>query len=309
MTTGTGMLTVRARYRDGGLHDLACNLSRPSVTKLFIGQVPDAVAKTVPYLFTLCAHAQRAAAQAAVAVAQGEAQRGVDSAALWIEVLHENLWRLLLDWPPALGLRPEKAAFVAWRNARQGGDCLAVTQTLLRQTLRPLAEKCLEMLIDRSTEEVAPDDGEHAIPAPSRLAPDAWLAYWQGNAEEMPVQPLPASIRDVFLARVAETMAAVDALAGNQPFPVASAGGGGWGIGQAMTARGVLTHAVHVVDGKVTNYRVQAPTDNFFADASALSALLGEGRFASLAEARLALDRGILALDPCVPYVVECIDA
>ena len=83
-------------------------------------------------------------------------------------MLHENLWRLLLDWPPALGLRPEKDAFIAWRNARQGGDCLAVTQNLLRQSLRPIAEKCLEMLVDRSTEEEASgrwrsgDSGHHS---------------------------------------------------------------------------------------------------------------------------------------------------
>ena len=32
---------------------------------------------------------------------------------LWIEVLHENLWRLLLDWPVALGLSPAKDDFIA----------------------------------------------------------------------------------------------------------------------------------------------------------------------------------------------------
>jgi len=90
---------------------------------------------------------------------------------------------------------------------------------------------------------------------------------------------------------------------------VASAGGDGWGVGQTLTARGVLTHAVHVVDGKVANYRVQAPTDSFFADAAALSSLLGNLRFASLEQARQGLNRAILALDPCLPYVAEVVDA
>lgn len=309
MTTSAGLLTVKARFKEHGLHDIRVDLKRPSVTRLFIGQLPDVVTKTVPYLFTLCAHAQRAAAEAAVTAAQGEAPRAFDSVELWLEVLHENLWRLLLDWPPALGLRPEKDAFIAWRNARQGGDCLAVTQNLLRQSLRPIAEKCLEMLVDRSTEEVAPDDGDQEIPATAPLAPEAWLAFWQGNSGQMPGLPVPTSIRSGFLARLAETLAATDALASGTPFPVASAGGDGWGVGQTLTARGVLTHAVHVLDGSVANYRVQAPTDSFFADATALSSLLANLRFASLDQARQGLNRAILALDPCLPYVAEVLDA
>jgi hypothetical protein len=76
-----------------------------------------------------------------------------------------------------------------------------------------------------------------------------------------------------------------------------------------MTARGVLTHAVHVVEGVVANYRVQAPTDNYFADATALSSLLANLQFASLDQARRVLNQAVLALDPCVPYVAEVVDA
>lgn len=105
-----GLLTVRALLEHGRLRDIDVILKRPSVTRLFIGQLPDAVVKTVPYLFTLCAHAQRAAAQAAVAAALDEVPRVSDAAELWVEVLHENLWRLLLDWPPALGLHSARKA-------------------------------------------------------------------------------------------------------------------------------------------------------------------------------------------------------
>lgn len=75
------------------------------------------------------------------------------------------------------------------------------------------------------------------------------------------------------------------------------------------TARGVLTHAVHVVDGKVLRYRVQAPTDGFFADAAPLARLLANREFPSLDQARQALDQAILALDPCLPYTLELQDA
>lgn len=298
--TSAGRLVVRGRYAEGRLQDIAVDLQRPSVTRLFIDQLPDAVAKTVPYLFTLCAHAQRAAAQAALAVAQDRTPREADSAELWIEVLHENLWRLLLDWPPALGLPPEKDAFIAWRAARHSEECLAVTQRLLVETLHPLFEKCLKKLGDRSI-------FEHD--SPPAMAPEAWLDYWQGLSDAMPPMPKPHSIRSMFMARMAEVEAALAGLATNKPFPLATAGGEGWGVAQTLTARGVLTHAAHVVDGKVASYRVQAPTDGYFADAAALTSLLGNCEFASLDQAKQGLNQAILALDPCLPYEVELNDA
>ncbi|MBL8429541.1 MAG: hypothetical protein JNJ95_06600 [Dechloromonas sp.] len=309
MTQASGLLIVKADYRARGLHNISVELRRPSLDQLFVGQVPDAVAKTLPYLFTVCAHAQRAAAHAAVTAALDEEPRLFVSEELWTEVLHENLWRLLLDWPPALGLHADTDAFVAWRNAPQGAEFLAATRKVLHACVRPMAEKCLEMLVDRSTEEVAPDDGALSVQAPVPLAPEAWLAYWQGYSSLMPVMPVPDSIRSAFLARLAETLAAADALANGAPFPVAGAGGAGWGVGQTLTSRGVLTHAIHVVEGRVARYRVQSPTDTYFADASALSSLLGKLQFASADQARRVLNQAILALDPCVPFILECKDA
>ena len=111
------------------------------------------------------------------------------------------------------------------------------------------------------------------------------------------------------MARLAEVNAALAGLATNAPFPLATAGGEGWGVAQTLTARGVLTHAVQLAAGRVANYRVWAPTDAFFADAVALSGLLEDRWLASPDEARRALDQAILALDPCVPYVLELNDA
>lgn len=304
-----GLLTVQGRWANGAVRELVADLQRPSVTRLFIGQLPEAVVKTVPYLFTLCGHAQRAAAQAALAVAQGKAPRPANGAELWIEVLHENLWRLLLDWPPALGLPPQKDAFIAWRNGRHGEDCLAITQCLLENTLRPLAEKCLEKLVDCSTRhEFSAGQPVDAAPPPS-LAPEDWLVYWQGGASAMPAMAQPVSIGALYRARLAEVEAATRALADDRPFTIAVAGGDGWGVAQTLTARGVLTHAAHVVDGKVANYRVQAPTDAYFADARPLSSLLENCSFSSLDQARKVLNQAILALDPCLPYEVELQDA
>ena len=301
--TSAGQLVVRATFTQEALRDIVVDLRRPSVTRLFIGQLPDVVIKTVPYLFTLCAHAQRVAAQAAVNVALGETPRLPDHAELWIEVLHENLWRLLLDWPQAVGLPPAKEAFIAWRASRNGDDVVATTRNLIDDVLRPLAADSLARLVD------AAGDDDHHMQAPPTLAPESWLAYWQGMQALMPPLPLPVSIPAIYRARLAEVDGALAALVGHLPFPIASAGGAGWGVGQTLTARGVLTHAVHVVDGQVARYRVQAPTDSLFADARPLTTLLANRRFITLHQARQGLDQAILALDPCLPYTVELQDA
>jgi len=291
-----GLLTVQARYAGGELAGLDVQLRRPPVTRLFIGQHPEAVVKTVPYLYTLCAHAQRAAAQAALAAAVGAARRPVDDGELWIEFLHENLWRLLLDWPSALGVEPANAAFIAWRNERQGADRVGATQRLLRETLPAIAEKCRLALVDRAPAAVA----EFPV-----LAPERWLAYWQGCAAEAPQPQRPASVAAAYARRLAEVEMAAVALAENRPYPGAAAGGEGWGVGQTMCARGVLTHAVHVEEEKVRNYRVWAPTDCHFAAADGLQILLAGRHFADLGAARQALEQAVLALDPCLPYVLE----
>ncbi|MBK7415885.1 MAG: hypothetical protein IPJ38_12965 [Dechloromonas sp.] len=295
-----GLLSVHALLQNGQCTELAVRLKRPPVTQLFFGQVPEAVVKAVPYLYTLCAQAQRAAAQAACAAALGEPRRAVDDTALWVEMLHEDFWRLLLDWPKALDLEPAQDAFIAWRALRLGEDCLAATQKLWRETLHELAEKCLKKLVDRDS--LVP---HVAIP----LNAETWLAYWQGRSDQVPRGESPLSVKIAYRARLAEVAAAIKALASATPFPIAAAGCDGWGIGQSATARGVLTHAVHVVDGLVARYRVWAPTDLHFADDSALTALLAGREFLSKNEALEALDQAILALDPCLPYSVELNDA
>ena len=299
--TSLGLLTVRASLNKHALGPLTVQLARPPVTRLFIGQPPEAVVKTVPYLYALCAHAQRAAAQAALAVAAGEERRAVDDGELWIEFLHENLWRLLLDWPQALGLPPANAAFANWREARLGPQRVDATQALLSGALHEMAGRCLERLGGVDVETL-----HGGLP---ELAPQPWLEYWQGCSSNVPMTRRPMSVAAAYRARLIEVRQASAALAESLPYPVAAAGGGGWGIGQTQTARGVLTHAVHVEVGRVRNYRVWSPTDCHFADAGALAGLLAGRQFDDIDAARHALEQAVLALDPCLPYVLEMNDA
>lgn len=304
-----GLLTVRASLNGDSLEGVEVCLQRPPVTQLFIGQIPEAVVKTIPYLYTLCAHAQRAAAQAALSAAIGEARRPVDDGELWIEMLHENLWRLLLDWPTALAIPSDQAAFIAWRTARHSEACLAETQKLLAGPLREMAEKCLEKLGDHVSPDIFGERANDPVPPTAGLAPEEWLAYWQGQSAHAPVVRQPSSVVGAYRARLAEVKRAAQALLDGEAYPVASAGCDGWGVAQTRTARGVLTHAVHVEEGRVLRYRVAAPTDAFFADARPLLALLAHRRFGSQEAARQAIEQAILALDPCLPYTLELNDA
>lgn len=294
--SSAGLLTVGARLSAGRLLDLTVDLQRPPVTVLFHRQIPEAVVKAVPYLFTLCAHAQRAAAQAALAAAEGSARRPVDDGELWGEMLHESLWRLLLDWPPALGLPDARDAFVAWRATRADDDCLAHMQVVLK-VARCQAAACLARL----------DAG--GVGAEPQLAPEAWLDYWQGNADQRPPPQRPPSVAAACRRRLAEAEMAAAAIVAGTPYPVAAAGSKGWGVGQTLTARGVLTHAAHVDEGRIVSYKLWAPTDALFADALALEEILGGQTYASAEAARQALNLAVLALDPCLPYTLELKDA
>jgi len=294
---GPGQLTVRAGWLAGALQEISVHLERPPAARLFIGQTPGVVVKTVPYLYALCGEAQRAVAARALAVAAGEPARAADDRPLWIECLHEHLWRLLLDWPAAIGEAPEREVFAAWRNQRHGDRLIQETRYLIDNVLQPMSEKCLAALVDRDTPAAA-------VP---RLDPAGWLAAWRSGVLPVPVRP--RSLAAAYRARLAEVATAFAALLAEHPYPLAAAGGDGWGVAQAPTARGVLTHGVRLAAGRVADYRVWAPTDAYFADAAALSSLLADVACPTRDMAEYRLTQAVLALDPCVPHVVELQDA
>ena len=305
-----GSLLIDADFAAGTLADLRVRLERPPVTRLFVGQPPEAVVKTVPYLYTLCAQAQRAAAQAALAAAADTAPRTPDHAALWGEMLHEHLWRLLLDWPLALGLPQARDALVAWRANRAGDGLAAATEKALADTLLGVTsaawqgEPTSASLAGRCLTTLGNGEKAHEFDLPP-LSPAPWLAYWQGSAPRQPMAARPASVAAAYRQRLQETVLAARALGAGRPYPLATAGGNGCGIGQTLTARGVLTHGAMLAEGKVTAYRIWAPTDCHFADAGDLAALLDGGPWPGVDAARQAVEKGILALDPCLPYELK----
>jgi hypothetical protein len=81
--------------------------------------------------------------------------------------------------------------------------------------------------------------------------------------------------------------------------------GTGVGVGAVQTARGLLLHRAQLVDGRVADYAVLAPTEWNFAADGALVRALAHRACASEAEARAATRLMVQALDPCVACSVE----
>jgi hypothetical protein len=295
-----GLLSLRTNLYEGQLVKFGVTLRRPAVTPLFLGQTPDKVVQTVPLLYNVCAQAQQLAAQAALDGAVGRTTVPTPATGLWMEMLHEILWRLLLDWPPALGLPAEKEAFVAWRSARHGENAYAETEHLCHGLVADLSAKCMEKM---------PSTPVATLQHANMLDPAAWLDSCVGKTDHVPTLRPPSSIRAAYQGRIAQLHGALHALLCQSAYPVAVAAASGWGVAQVPTARGILTHAAQVAGGRVGAYRVWAPTDAFFADSSALCALLEGGTYDTTVQARSALELAVLALDPCVPFEVEMDDA
>jgi len=94
----------------------------------------------------------------------------------------------------------------------------------------------------------------------------------------------------------------------SHPAPQCLSTAEGWGAGIVHSARGVLIHALRLDGGKVTDFRILAPTEwNFRVGGAALQALESLGRseqFRGLADQHRLAALVAGACDPCVPCEV-----
>lgn len=111
-----GKLSLKIIWNGAAVRAVDIRSSRPLAAALLKGKTPAQVLQLVPLLFSVCGHAQGAAAQAALQAAQ---QIGLEDFArlehkIRCEVVQEHLWRKLLDWPKLLGLPQQEKNFVKW---------------------------------------------------------------------------------------------------------------------------------------------------------------------------------------------------
>jgi len=106
--TTEGALTVHLSWDGRRVRDVAISSSRPfAIGRLLTGRDPDEAAALLTRLYSLCAEAQGAAAHCALDAARGSEPDPRRIALLetrvLLETVQEHVWRLLLDWPAAMG--------------------------------------------------------------------------------------------------------------------------------------------------------------------------------------------------------------
>lgn len=81
--------------------------------RLFVGKSVDETLQLLPAVFHVCAHAHSCASVCAIEKAAGYAGNpeveAVRDSLLRLETIGSHLWRILLDWPQAMGLPPNHA--------------------------------------------------------------------------------------------------------------------------------------------------------------------------------------------------------
>ncbi|MCL2075195.1 MAG: hypothetical protein FWH15_01900 [Betaproteobacteria bacterium] len=262
-----GELFIRAAFADGRILLRETRLSRPPLTRLLIGMGEREALAAIPTLYSLCREAQTAAAAAALARAKGEEPPGnLATDRLWVEMLHERLWRLCLDWPRVLNCSAAKIdmarqTFATWRASLYQQDCLERTPTPCLQVLQT-ARQALILLED--------------------ILPSAPSALLDGATD------IVHAWREKRFYPFFSTTFAPDR-----------------GRSVILTARGWLQHEVMLRgDGKIISYAIHAPTDRKFADSRQLAARIANCSPLNLEEAKTALERAVLSLDPCVPWEI-----
>lgn len=107
-------LTVTVTWDGVRVVDAAVALARPRASAVLRGLAAGEALALVPRLFALCGRAQAAAARAALAAAGEPVPTADDEGAVLREAAQEHLWRVLRDWPRALGLAPRDELFATW---------------------------------------------------------------------------------------------------------------------------------------------------------------------------------------------------
>ncbi|MFZ3019327.1 MAG: nickel-dependent hydrogenase large subunit [Gallionella sp.] len=320
--------------------------TRPQASVLLKGKTPAQVMQLVPLLFSVCGHAQGAAAESALRAARqidpGDAQaldRKIRS-----EVLQEHLWRMLLDWPKALGLPQQEQLFVHWhamlrRIASGDADATGLRLEFERDWLGSALPDWRELddvqawwrerkspaaRLLAALDEQAGGMRNTLLPAWSAAqAQTACAGKWstafaaapddRGGAAETGAwsyhadhRMLSARYSNASMRLLARLIDTVELLDENAaPRLDAIAPTAGEGIAVARTARGLLMHHVQLEAERVVGYSIVAPTEwNFHPGGAFVQDMIGLEE-RDEASLRRKAHIAALSLDPCVAFEIE----
>ncbi|HEX8961966.1 MAG TPA: hypothetical protein VF801_03095, partial [Rhodocyclaceae bacterium] len=116
-----GSVRIGLQWREGGVREASVRVVRPTAAAMLRGRPADEAVRMLPLLYAICGVAQGVAAGLALSAARGVPKDGGEDAAVLAEAQREHLWRLLLDWPQALGMERREGLFVAGRKKLQEG--------------------------------------------------------------------------------------------------------------------------------------------------------------------------------------------
>ncbi len=330
--TDAGSVHVELRHEQGRIAGVQVASRRPALAALLVGRSAAAVAEILPLIYAVCAHAQGAAANAAIAAARGIVPATRADSAVRAEAAGEQALAVLTGEAGAFAAEARRAAREpeALRALFDGGLIgmrlerwlsLSSPDALLHwaeTTEAPLARECRRRF---SSIEPAP----HTVPPLPAFGAAASLAQWPLLSAEFarkpqlrnrPAETGPMSrlsglaliwglnsrpLLQRWIARLLElarhASGDTQLLCGRiSAVSVAP----GRGRAAVETARGTLLHEVALEDDRVTDYLVVAPTEwNFHPDGALRQWLLGMPS-ASQEQTRMLAMRAVEALDPCV---------
>ncbi|MDD2761764.1 MAG: Ni,Fe-hydrogenase I large subunit [Methylomonas sp.] len=113
-----GEITIELSHRGGSVDNVKLNSTRPvTAARVLIGKTPEQVLTMVPLLFSLCGNAQTDAAllacRAALHLEADTTANAAREILVNVETLREHGWRILLDWPPLIGMQADKTGVAA----------------------------------------------------------------------------------------------------------------------------------------------------------------------------------------------------
>ncbi len=327
-------LEIRVGWGDGAIRAVELRSERPQPSRMLAGLDPATVLALLSRLYAICGRAQRACAELALAAAGGTpltaARRAQLARAVAAEAAQEHLWRLLLDWPAALGLAPHQAEFKRWYGRIAADSALwpAELRAELELDWLGLPLERLAGFADLTQFDAWRADGHAPLAAlfaclgaeaaSASLAPGTTLpteceCALAACAEHPWVAALGAAGRWLeahVAARLVGLAAVLAALGGEVAVEMdAETPAPGRGVALVATARGMLEHDVTVSGGRVDRYAITTPTDCNFAPDGPFAARLCGRPAASPEAARRAAELWALAFDPCVAYAVSVGDA
>jgi hypothetical protein len=332
-------LTIDVGWQGGAIAPVDIRAELPQASRALQGRTPAEAVALLGRLYSVCGHAQRAAAELALAAASARplaADRHVAlEAAVARECAVEHLWRLLVDWPRKLGIAGAPDRFAAWYRRIVGADdawaaelsaelndWLGVSAERLEdwRTTAPhdawlaaAASPFARTFAALRAAELAASSGEAgAVAGPTGAPADetgafvqhrdhAWLAMLDAAGRGLEAR---LAARAVALVRLTASLAAPERADVEVELDACAPCAGG-GRAVVATARGVLVHDVSIAADRIERYAIRTPTECNFAAQGAYRALVASRRARDAAGAERLADLWALALDPCVPYTVR----